>query len=189
MNTFFKTIAATFVLVTGFSTTPTLAADAPQARIIIVDFVRVTTESLVGKDVASQIESHRINLDNRANQISNELKAEQEELVRKQEMLKQKLVTQEVFEAEVREFNQKRQNAELEIRQKNQQLGRAAQQVRTEMERTVRPIVMKVMEEKKANIVMDSGILYHNAGGMDVTTEVIDRLNTAMSSYKVQMPE
>lgn len=189
MNNFFKSIAATFMMIVGFASVPSQAADAPQARIVIVDFVRVTAESLVGKDVASQIESHRINLDNRANQIANELKAENEELVRKQEMLKQKLVTQEVFEAEVREFNQKRQNAELEIRQKNQQLGRAAQQVRAEMERTVRPIVMKIMEEKNANIVMDSGILYHNAGGMDVTTEVIDRLNVAMASYKVQMPE
>ncbi|MCK5574511.1 MAG: OmpH family outer membrane protein [Sphingomonadales bacterium] len=189
MKILLKSIVAAFIMITGFTSAPVQAADAPQTRIIIVDFVRVTAESLVGKDVAAQIESHRINLDNRANQISGELKAENEELVRKQEMLKQKLVTQEVFEAEVREFNQKRQNAELEIRQKNQQLGRAAQQVRTEMERTVRPIVMKIMEEKKANIVMDSGILYHNAGGIDVTTEVIDRLNVAMSSYKVQMPE
>ena len=184
LKTFFITIAT----LAGLSFNASFAAEAPMTRLITVDFVRVSTESLVGKDVAAQIESHRINLDNRANQIANELKADNEQLVRRQEMLKQKLLTQDVFEAEVREFNQKRQNAELEIRQKNQQLGRAAQQARTEMERAVRPIVLKIMDEKKANMVIDAGVLYHTLGGLDVTTDVIERLNTAMASYKIQLP-
>ncbi|RME66576.1 MAG: OmpH family outer membrane protein [Alphaproteobacteria bacterium] len=160
------------------------AQQAPNSVIIVVDFARVNRESLAGKDITNQLEAHAVKLQNRAKQLSDELQKEQESIVKQRE-----LVAQDVFQNMVTQFQKKRENAEGEIEEKNKQRQLALRQASAELENALRPIIRQLMQEKKANLVLDKNVVFDQLDGLDVTTQVIERLNKQLPSLKVSLPE
>ncbi len=156
----------------------------PTARIILVDFDRISRESLVGKDIAAQMESHRVDLEKKARAIQQELKAEEEELKKQRN-----IISPEAFQERVRALQRKAQTRQAEINGLGQQARRAMQQAQLEVQRVLRPIVKKIMDERGANMVLDKALVSQHAAGLDVTTEVIERLDQAMPSFDVQLPK
>ncbi len=160
------------------------ARNTPTARIILVDFDRVSRESLVGKDIAAQMESHRVDLEKKARAMQQELKAEEEELKKQRN-----IISPEAFQERVRALQRKAQAKQNEINGLGQQARRAMQQAQLEVQRVLRPIVKKIMDERGANMVMDKALVSQHAAGLDVTTEVIERLDQAMPSFDVRIPK
>ena len=64
----------------------------------------------------------------------------------------------------------------------------AAQQAQIEIERKLKPVVITIMNAKGATMVLDKGFVYHNAAGLDVTTEVIEALDSSMPGFQVSIP-
>lgn len=180
----FLTLALAAMAATGLATPSSFAQQAPNSVIIVVDFARVNRESLAGKDITNQLEAHAIKLQNRAKQLSDELQAEQESIVKQRE-----LVAQDVFQNMVNQFQQKRERAEGEIESKNEQRQRALRQASAELENALRPIIRELMQEKKANLVLDKNVVFDQLDGLDVTTQVIERLNKQMPSLKVSLTD
>jgi len=177
---------AIILLITGLGFSQSITAEAQtvaEARIITVDFTRVTTESLVGQDVSAQLESNRVTLEGRASELDAALSAEGQELERQRN-----IVTPAVLEEGVRVWNQNKLSAQNLLNTLQNQHQRAAQQASLEIQRTLRPIVMQLMEEHGATIVLDRSHVYHSVGGLDITTEVIDRLDSVLSSFQVTLP-
>ncbi len=173
-------LALTFL---GFSPIVANAQMVEGARIVIVDFNRVTTESLVGQDVAAQLESNRVSVEARAGDLDTQLKSDEEELRRQRN-----IIAPDAFQERLRGFNQKQQEARDELQQRNLQHQRAAQQASLEIQRTLRTIILEVMNTHGATIVLDRAIIYHSTGGLDVTTEVIELLDRALSQFEVTLP-
>lgn len=187
-NIFTKTLKTLLISLFAFGTLAignnhANAQSTPEARIILIDFGRVTTESLVGQDVAAQLESNRARLETRAGELDQLLQVERQELERQQS-----IIAPDAFEERVRGFQQRQLNAQNEIEQLNGQHQRAAQQASIEIQRVLRPIIIDVMESKGATIVFDRNQAYHSIGGLDVTTTVIDNLNSALSNLAVSLP-
>lgn len=178
------TLALMAFAVVGLGSPSGFAQQAPNSVIIVVDFARVNRESLAGKDITNQLEAHAIKLQNRAKQLSDELQTEQESIVKQRE-----LVAQDVFQNMVAEFQRKRERAEGEIQEKNEQRQRALRQASAELENALRPIIRQLMQEKKANLVLDKNVVFDQLDGLDVTTQVIERLNKQLPSLKVSLPE
>ncbi|MCK5042114.1 MAG: OmpH family outer membrane protein, partial [Sphingomonadales bacterium] len=122
-------------------------------------------------------------LEVRAGELDQMLQVERQELERQQS-----IIAPEAFEERVRAFQQRQLNAQNEIEQTNGQQQRAAQQASIEIQRVLRPIIIEVMESKQATIVFDKNQAYHSIGGLDVTTTVIDKLNSALSNLPVTLP-
>ncbi|GAB4151651.1 MAG: OmpH family outer membrane protein [Sphingomonadales bacterium] len=169
---------------TAMPSAPSFAQAAPNSVIIVVDFARVNRESLAGKDITNQLEAYGIKLENRAKRLSDELQTEQESIVKQRE-----LVAQDVFQNMVAEFQNKRERAEAEIQEKNEQRQRALRQASAELENALRPIIRQLMQEKKANLVLDKNVVFDQLDGLDVTTQVIERLNKQLPSLKVSLPD
>jgi Skp family chaperone for outer membrane proteins len=185
---FTKTLKALFISIFAFgalaiSTDQAQAQVTPEARIVFIDFSRVTSESLVGQDVASQLESSRVRLETRAGELDQLLQVERQELERQQS-----IIAPDAFEERVRGFQQRQLAAQNEIEQLNTQHQRGAQEASIQIQRVLRPIIIEVMESKQATIVFDRNQAYHTSGGLDVTTTVIDRLNSALSNLAVSIP-
>jgi len=159
-------------------------AQTPNAQIIIVDFDRVSREALVGQDISAQMESNRVDLESYARQIQQQLGAEQQELQQQRS-----IVSQEAFQQRLQQFQQKAQQQQGQLQTLTQQARQAMQQANLEVQRALRPIVRQVMEEKGANVVLDKALVAQHAAGLDVTTEVIERLNQTLSEYDVNLPE
>lgn len=182
-----KTIAALFMALGLVALAQPVAAQqnaVPAARIILVDFDRVSRESLVGKDIAAQMESHRVDLEKKARAIQDKLKAEEEEIAKQRN-----IISPEAFQERVRGLQQKAQQKQAELQDIQQQARRAMQQAQLEVQRVLRPIVKEVMDRHGANMVLDKALVSQHAAGLDVTTEVIEKLDQAMPSFQVQLPE
>lgn len=161
-----------------------LAQSTPNAKIIVIDFDRVSRESLVGKDIASQMESNRVDIENLARTVQQQLTAEEEELKKQRS-----IISQDAFNERVRTFQQKAQNEQNRLQEIAQQARTAMQQANLEVQRVLRPIVKDVMDAKGANLVIDKALVSTHAAGLDVTTEVVEKVDAAMPSYKVGLPD
>lgn len=184
MNTLTRFAVAIAVLIAGavaFSQA-SLAQQVPTAVILVIDFQRVTQESLVGKDVAAQMESNRVELENRVRQLEEELRTQEEEIVKQKS-----IISPDAYEQRVRDFQVKAQTARQELQQKQQARQRAVQQANVEIQRSLRPIVRSIMEGRGATMVLDKNFVADHISGLDVTTEVIEQLDQAMPSFQVSL--
>lgn len=181
-----KTLFIALIVFGTFATSinQTQAQAIPVAKIMLIDFGRVTTESLVGQDVAAQLDANRGRLEARASQLDQELSFEREELERQQS-----IIAPDAFEERVRAFQQRQLTAQRELEELNGQHQRAAQQASIEIQRVLRPIIIEVMNDRGATMVLDKNTAYHATGGLDVTTTIIEKLNSALSSFAVSIPE
>ena len=76
-----KTIATLAILIGAvFAALPVAAQETPNAKIIVIDFARVSRESLAGLDIANQLKSNNVKLQNRATELQDQLRKEQENL-------------------------------------------------------------------------------------------------------------
>lgn len=178
----FKRILTALCLATGAAAAA--QAQAPNAKIIVVDFDRVSRESMVGQDISAQMESNRTDLESHARRIQQQLGAEQQELQQQRS-----IVSDEAFQQRLQQFQQRAQQQQAQLQGLTQQARQAMQQANLEVQRALRPIVRQVMEEKGANVVLDKALVSQHAAGLDVTTEVIERLNQELSEYDVNLPD
>ncbi len=181
----FTTLILSALVITGTLFTASANAQAVgNAKIILVDFDRVTKESLVGKDVRAQIDSMRITMEARAGDLQKSLTDESNAL-----KAQRTIIAPDAFEQKAKEFQGKQQLAQAEMTGKQNSLQRAAQQANSEIQRTLKPLVLAMMTEKGASLVMDKSLIYHSVGGIDVTTTLIERLDLALSTFKLTLPQ
>jgi len=177
-----RTILTSLVLI--LAATAAQAQSTPSAKILVVDFNRVSRESLVGQDISDQMESNRTKLEQYARQVQQQLGTQQQELQQQRNV-----ISQEAFQQRLQQFQQKAQQRQSEVQQLTKQARQAMQQANSEIRRALRPIVRDIMEERGANLVLDKAVVSQNLSGLDVTTEVIERLNQKMDSHQVDLPQ
>lgn len=153
-------------------------------KIMIVDFQRVQNESLVGQDYASQANSARLAIESKEASLVTELLAEKDRLEKQRN-----IIAQEALKQRATELDQKAQQAEALIKQLRRDLNVAARQSTLEIQRALRPIVVKAMVDRGATMVIDKAVVYHFTGSLDVTTEIIDLLNGKITVLKTNFPE
>lgn len=165
---------------------PSLAQDAPVARIILVDYERVNRESEVGQNVQAQMQSFRIDLERRRRELQETLQNQALEL---QNRAQSNLVSQEVLQQQAAQLQRQESVSQQELQDLANQGALALRQANEDIRRQLRPIVKDIMDNRKANIVLDKNFVTQNTGGMDVTTQVIERLNAAISSFNLTLPD
>lgn len=161
-----------------------IAQEVAPARIVVVDFDRVSRESLVGKDISAQMESNRVALEQKVSNTQKSLTNEQEEIAKQRN-----IISQEAFQERARAFEQKAQQMQAELQNLQNQARQAMQQANLEVQRALRPVVRSLREAKGANIVLDKALVSDHAPGLDITTEVIEGLDKALPAFQVSLPE
>ena len=107
----------------------------------------------------------------------------------KDQLDKQKsLMAQEAYEDKYRQLKGRADdlNRKADIHQK--QLNVAQVRANRELQRVLTPIIEKVAEKSGATIVLEKGQIVYQEPGLDVTTEVIERLDKQLPSLKVALP-
>lgn len=159
---------------------PATAQEVPAAKIILVDFNRVTGDSQVGQDVNSQIQQQASRIQTFETNLVAKFGTEEEELKRLQTV-----IAPDAWEQRVRTWNQKKVTGQRQSDALRKNLQQVGQQAQMEIVRVLRPIVNTVMTSKGATIVFDKAYIWRSAPGFDFTTEVIDGLNRDLASYKL----
>jgi len=161
------------------------AAAPAQTAIIVVDFDRAIGESAAFRGAQAALKPQADALESRANTLSTSLRAEADTLQKAQQG---NTMAPAALEARVKEFQGKQDAArtELEGKQRALQLSNAyaIEQINTALD----PIIKTVMVEHRAQIALASAATVAVGAGVDVTPDVITRLNAQLPRVNTTPP-
>lgn len=183
MTSFLK--IATAALALGFATVPAAAQQLSPPVIVIVDMDRVVNDSAAGKTAGTEIQGKITNLQNRANTLQTQLKTDADAIQAGQA---NKSLAGPALEQRAQAFGQKQQQAQQEIARLEGDIQRARQYVIKQISDASTPIITQVMRERGATIALAEGATLQHSASIDVTNDVITRLNTSLPRVSTTPP-
>jgi Skp family chaperone for outer membrane proteins len=181
MHAFLKGAA----LALAMAATPVVAQQLAPPVIVIVDMDRVVNESAAGKQASTEIQGRITGIQSRANQLQTQLKTDAEQIQAGQ---KANTLTGPALEQRARAFEDKRQAGAAEIDRMQNELGRSRQFVIQQITTAANPIITAIMRERGASIALAEGATLQHGSSLDVTSDVIARLNTSLPRVSTTPP-
>jgi Skp family chaperone for outer membrane proteins len=163
---------------------PTAKGPLPTPVVLVIDKSAILRQSKAGQQIASQIRAF-------ADQAKAELEPQGRALQAEATALKSQgaSMTPEQRQARAAAFENKQAAFQRVAGIKQNRLQMALANANHEMEKTVGPILKQVMADRHANIVVDKQVvIFSTDNGFDVTAEVVQKLDAALPSVKVELP-
>lgn len=151
--------------------------------VVIVDVQQILRESLVAKNIQAQ-------MDRRTQRYTKEVTAEENELRRTQNELERQrtVLTPDEFNAKMRAFEQRYDALDNSVQVTRQALQKSYNDAMTKVENTALQIISNIAAERKANLVLTKAAVLFEAPGMDITQEVIRRLDATLPQVTLAAP-
>lgn len=159
---------------------PAAAKPAPPAVILFLDRATVLRQSAVGKDMYKQVEGLAKKMETDFAPENKKLQADVADLQQKAT-----IYTPEVRQQKVKELENRRQAFQKKVQDRQAAIQAGLANSRTQVEKALGPILEKIMNERRANLLLDRGLVVLGATDLDVTGTVIARLNTALPKVTV----
>lgn len=172
-----------FTLIILFFCCNSLFADQyPNTSVGIIDINKVLTESKAAIDATKQIEIIQ-------KKSEEESKEEDEKLIKEREKLieQQSVMAPEAFEVKVADFEKKVQTYQFERQDKLKKLDQMVQLTRAKILDAVKPIINEYATEIGITVILEKNAVILSADDMDITNEVVKRLNKNLPSVKVKL--
>lgn len=175
----FKKIISAAVLAASFFFAP-VAASAEGPVIIVFDVDRAIALSKAGKSMAKQLESQVATVRTGEEKV---LKGLQEEAKKLQEQ--RKLLAPEALQKKVEELRLKEVERRQSLTEKSQSIQAGGQRAASQIVKVAEAELTAIAKERKADIVMRRDAVFFASPAIDVTAELVERLDKKLSSVKV----
>ena len=161
--------------IAGF-TAPAMA----ESNFAVVDIQKIMRESTAAKSIRTQLESKQ--------------KAYQAEIKKKEAAMQKEeksLATQrstlspEAFQKKVEDFRKKATTMQKDVQTKKAALDRGFEKSLNDVQKVVNEIITSLAKEKKFSLAIPSGQLLYADPTMDITDEVLSRLNKKLPKVSV----
>ena len=150
------------------------------AEIRYVDFKYVLNESKAGKEAQTYLKKK---LDNGIKNLKNKEKAIQNE---EKDIIKQKkLISAEEYKKKVMELRKKVSSLQTERNTLLDSISKQRTKARTELLKTLNPIIKDYMKEKKIRLVLEKKSILLADENLNITKEITDLLNKKLKSIKL----
>lgn len=179
------TYAAAAALLFTAAATPVAAQQLSPAVIMIVDMDRIVNESAAGKQAATELQTKVTGLQSRANTLQTQLKTDAEAI---QQGQANKTLAGAQLEQRARSFQEKQQSAQQELARLENDVQRSRQHVIEQINNAAQPIITQIMRERNASIVLAEGATLQHSASLNVTNDVITRLNTSLPRVSTTPP-
>ncbi len=186
MKTMFK-IAAIAAAASAFAA-PALAQTLPPPVVVIVDMERVIGDSAAGKQAQTELKSRNDTIQARVASLRTQFGSEQETLGKSQPAQGAAPAAVTAFQAKVRDFQQRQQTAEADLQKRGNDFQLSRQYVLKQINDATNPIITAVMRERGATIVLAEGATLQHSAAIDVTADVIARLDKALPRVSTTAP-
>jgi outer membrane protein len=163
---------------------PVRADDVPQPVIITVDVQQILNNSQVAKNIQNQMSE-------RTDRITKEVAAQENELRRTQDELERQrtVLSTDSFNARMRDFQQRYDALDHGVQTTRQSLQQAYNDAMTKVETTALQIIADIAGERKANLVVTKAAVLFEAQTLDITQEVIRRLDEKLPEVPLAVAE
>jgi outer membrane protein len=159
----------------------------PGAIIAVVDLERVQSECTACKGAAAALQSQASAIKAREQALTTPLQTEGQSIQTAINALNGK-DPDAALQARIKAFDTKRQQGAQEIASRTQQFQRNQAYVAQQIQSKLNPIYSQVMQRRGANVLVEQGATLASASALDVTTDVLTALNTALPSVQTTAP-
>jgi len=159
-------------------------AQQPLPGVAVVDIQLVLRDSAASKSIQGQIEKQRAAYQAEITKQENELRAAEQELTRQRS-----IISAEAFAERRRAFEQRVANLQRDVQNRKRALDKSLSTARRTIENAVQDVVGQLVQERKYTLIIFKHQTMYNAPEMEVTQEVLKRLNAKLPSVKVPPPE
>lgn len=165
---------------------PVLAQALPPAVVVIVDMDQVFANSAAGKQAQTELKTKLDAIQSRVNQLRQSLGTEEQQLGQSRPQAAGPAMT--AWETKVRDFTARKTQAEQEVQKREQDFQAARQYVLKQINDAAQPIITTVMRERGASIALAQGATLQNSAALDVTNDVIARLDKSLPRVSTTPP-
>ena len=157
-----------------------LMADYPNTSIGVIDLNKILSDADAAIAASEQIEKIAI-------EIESEIKVSDEEMIKEQNLLieSQSIMAPEAFESKRNEYEGKVQKYNNERQAKLIKIDELIAVSRNDILNAVKPILEEISNEKGITIILEKASIMLNAEKMDITSEVLKKLNKSLPTIEV----
>ena len=153
---------------------------APAAVILFLDRGTVLRKSAVGTDMYKQVEALAKKMETDFAPENKKIQTDIQALQAQADVL-----TPQARQAKVKELETRRQSLQKKVQDRQASIQGGLANARTTIERALAPILEKLLTERRANLLLDRGLVVLGATELDITNTVIERLNKSLPKVVV----
>ncbi len=168
--------------------TPVLAQQLPAAVIVTVDRQEMIATSAAAKAAQTELKPKADALNARLSQLRTSLAAEEKTLRDTQPAQGAAPAAVQAWQTKVRDFDARRGQADQELQRRQQEIQQSEQWVVKQINDGAQPIISQIMREKGANIAVDEQVTIQHAAAIDITADVVARLDKALPKVSITPP-
>jgi len=176
--------AAVALGLTVLSPLPVHSQQLPAPVIVSVDVQQILRDSLVAKDVQAQMSQRTERYTKEVTDQENELQKTQEELEKERSTL-----VPDAFNTKMRDFQRRYDALDNRVQATRQALQQSYNDAMTKVENTALQIIADIAAERKANLVLAKAAVLFEAPELDITQEVIKRLDVKLPQVQLAAPQ
>jgi len=165
-----------FILFIFFALSKQVFAELP----VYLDFKFILNNSTAGKKAQDTLKKR---LDNGIKSLNSKEKSIQEE--ERKIIQQKKIITQEEYVKKVNELRKKVSNLQKERNKLLENVANDRRKAKNELLKNLNPIIESYMQEKKIRLVIDKKNIILADEKLDITKEIINKLNTKLQSIKL----
>ena len=145
-----------------------------------LDFKFILNESTAGKKAQIDLKKKLENGLKELNKIEQNLQSDEKKII-----AQKKIISEEEYKKKVKELRQKL--IDLQKNKKNllDTVGKQRSKARSELLKNLNPVIKDYMQEKKIRYVMDKKSLILADESLDITQDIIKKLNDKIKSVKL----
>ena len=170
-----------FVTLLSLALLAPLAVEAAPTTVSVVNIQTIMRESVATKSVREQLEAKQKAYQAEISKQEQALQKEEQELAKQQSAL-----SKEAFEEKVKAFRTKATSMQKEVQVKKATLDGAYEQSLAQVQKTMEGIISELAKEKGFNICIPSSQLIFAEPSLDITADVLKRLNEKLPNYTVK---
>ena len=181
-----KSLLISLALASAAIATPVVAQTLPPAVIVIVDLDQVFQTTAAGKQALVELKTRADGIQGRLQQLRTSFGTEEQALVAGRPAAAGAAAT--AWETKARDFQTRKTQAEQELAKRDQDLQASRQFVVKQLNDAAQPIISTIMKERGASIALAEGATLQHAASIDVTTDVVARLDKALPRVVTTAP-
>lgn len=152
--------------------------------IIIIDTREILRDAAVARDVREQVDSRRRQFQQDAQDEEEQLRATEEQLRASRDAM-----SEDEFNIQRRDYEQRLLSSQQKLQERRHRLDQSVTEAMKRIDQALQKAVTEVADEHEASLVLSKEQVVLAEQSLDVTAEVLGRLDASLAGTSIRLPE
>lgn len=146
-------------------------------KIAVIDMNHLIEASKAATNLRNKMDEDRVKIQEHIKTLEDELRAKEKDLIEGQASAKP-----EVIQARKNALEKEFEQVQEMVSEEKLQLSKNFEDGMAQIQSSIASIIDKIVAEHGYTLILPKSVVIHNASSMDITTEVLSKLNDALPS-------